>query len=108
MDDNIDCSPDTTSFSDGYKAGWKARGEYIRDYRNANNGSAIGLGLMLVGAMAFSCIGVAAIMYAPPLLEAIIPLLISLGIGVAGYFINKLETKSYQKRQAEFKEKWGD
>jgi Na+/proline symporter len=108
MDDNIDCSPDTAAFSDGYKAGWKARGEYILDYRNANTGIAVGLALMLMGAMAFSFIGVAAIAYAPPLSEAIIPLLVSLGIGVAGYFINRLEAKSYQKRQDQFKEKWGD
>jgi hypothetical protein len=111
MDDNIDSSPDTAAFSDGYKAGWKARGEYIQDFHKSISGTSLGIGLMVLSAVVVA--GVLATALTIPfatfnIAVAIQTLLVATGIGVAGYFIDRAETKSYKKRQAEFKAKWGD
>jgi hypothetical protein len=108
MDDNIDCSPDTTAFSDGYKAGWKARGEYIRDYRDSHSGTSFGLALMMIGGLALACIIVAAIAYAAPIAKFVPTALFIVIPMIAGYFIDKFENKNYAKKQKVFKEKWGD
>lgn len=96
------------AFSAGYEAGWKARSEYSRDYRKAQSGTSFGLALMLIGVTCVICIIIAAFVYAPPISKVVAPLLIFGVPTVAGYFIDKLETNSYNKRLAEFKEKWGN
>ena len=111
MDDNIDCSGDNapSEFREGYKAGWKARGEYIQDYREAQSGSAFGMSLMFIGGFMFTAFVVAGIFVPGVVIARVVTTsLVAVGIGVAGYFIDRTETKSYKKRQAEFKEKWGE
>lgn len=113
MNDNIDCSGDTapSEFREGYRAGWKARGEYIRDYHKAQSGTSFGIGLMALSALVFAAVlsTIISIPFATfNVAVAIQTLLVAVGVGVAGYFIDRAETKSYKKRQAEFKEKWGD
>jgi uncharacterized protein YqhQ len=112
MDDNIDCSTDITSekeaFSAGYEAGWKARGEYIRDCRNARSGTGFGLALMLIGGMFFAAFAFTSFFMAVVIERVVVAAMISLAVAAVGYFINKLESKSYNKKQAEFKDKWGD
>lgn len=113
MDDNIDCSGDTApnEFHEGYRAGWKARGEYIRDYREAQSGSSFGIAFMVLGALVFAAL-LSTLITIPfttfNIAVGIQTLLVAVGIGIAGYFIDRAETKSYKKRQAEFKEKWGN
>lgn len=94
MEDNIDCSPDTTAFSDGYKAGWKARGEYIRDYNASIVGTSFGLSLMMLGAFVFT-IFVATAIFMPVIVERVaIALLCAAAVIAMGYCVNKLENKS--------------
>ena len=113
MDDNIDSSGDTApnEFREGYRAGWKARGEYIRDFHKSISGTSFGIALMVLGALVFAALlsTVITIPFATfNIAVGIQTLLVAVCIGVAGYFIDRAETKSYKKRQAEFKEKWGE
>jgi len=112
MDDNIDCSTDITSekeaFSAGYEAGWKARGEYIRDCRNARSGTGFGIALMMLGGMTLVMFLVMPFIMTVVIERVITASLVALSVMIVGYFINKLESESYNKKQAEFKDKWGD
>lgn len=96
------------AFSAGYKAGWKARGEYIRDYRNSLTGSSFGLGLMFLGGAMLVTVVLLGIINAISVIDLIIPLSIVTGIAAIGTYIDKLENASLAKKQAEFKEKWGE
>lgn len=96
------------AFSAGYQSGWKARGEYITDYRNSITGTSIGMALMMLSGMVFVIFALTPFFYAVVAERIITMLLVTALMFVAGYFINKAETKSYAKKQTEFKEKWGD
>jgi uncharacterized protein YqhQ len=95
------------AFSDGYEAGWSDRAEYIRDCRNARSGTGFGLMLMLAGGMVFAAFALTPFFVAVVIERVVVAAMISLAVAAVGYFINKLESKSYNKRQAEFKAKWG-
>ncbi len=96
------------AFSAGYEAGWKARGEYIRDYRNSLSGTSLGLGIMMIaGLMGLMFIMTSIFMPVVPE-RAVIAVLVSVGFFVLGWYINKKEDVSFKKKQAEFKDKWGE
>jgi uncharacterized protein YqhQ len=92
---------------EAYRAGWSDRAEYIRDYRNAQSGTGFGLMLMLAGGMVFAAFALTPFFMAVVIERVVVAAMISLAVAAVGYFINKLESKSYNKRQAEFKAKWG-
>ena len=95
----------------GYDAGWKARGEYIRDYQEANSNTSLGLVFMIFGiGMCLAVITIAVITPAAALNVTNFFILIGIFgvISVAGYFINRVETVSAAKRKAAFLDKWGN
>lgn len=94
--------------ADGFREGWNSRAEYIRDYRNAHSGTGLGIVLMIVSVTTLLCI-VGLAFFAP--VHNIGALQISAifaVVGIAGYFVNRFESKSYNKRLTEFREKWGE
>jgi hypothetical protein len=95
------------AFSAGYEAGWKARGEYIQDYRKAQSGSSFGLALMLIGGMSLIMFVSMPFIMSVIIERVITASLVAVLIIAGGYFINKAENKSYNKKQNDFSEKWG-
>lgn len=94
------------AYKAGFSKGWQQRGEFIQDYRTAHNDTAAGVALMLLGSLAVLCILGLALITPVNVAGAIQAGAIAGAVGVAGYFIHRVEAKSYRKRQAAFKNKW--
>lgn len=101
-----------SEYNEGFRNGWKARGEYIQDYRKAHNGTAGGIGLMLISSM-FS-IGMIVVAFFVIGIEHVnIANFIKLEIGcwvvfALAVWLHRWETRDYQKRQNDFNKKWID
>jgi hypothetical protein len=98
------------AFSAGYKAGWKSRGDFIEDYRNAHSGTSFGVAMIALGLAIIVSLLLMPVIFVEVSfsLSAIIwPVLISAGVSTLGYFINKIEAKRYNAKVTDFNEKWG-
>jgi hypothetical protein len=100
----------------GWKEGWIARGEYIKDRKTSIDGSRTGLTLMMLCAMfglPFAYLSIIAGMDTPGLRNPFFDIqfyLLWLAIaafGIGGYFLDKHEVKRYYARKKTFEEKWG-
>lgn len=95
----------------GFLDGWKARQIYIDDWRKVTSSQTSGgAALMLAGLLVmFSIIGIVIAMPGNVVYANLILMFLgSNAIMIAGYFINRSETKSHQKRMTAFREKWGE